>query len=206
MRMKDGISQVIVNLEAQKDNPTGYHILNRAVFYVSRLVSSQKERDFVNQNYNDIKRVFSIWVCMNMDENSMDYIHLTDDKLIGSYPWKGRLDLLNIVLIGISNELPEHDEKYELHRLLSTLLSMELTVDEKLEIIKTEYHVPVDDELRKDVSALCNLSQGIRDNTLVDVIMTMYENNFTLEQIAVATKKSVEEVSAIIKKREPVLA
>ena len=190
VRMKDGISQVIVNLEAQKDNPTGYHILNRAVFYVSRLVSSQKERDFVNQNYNDIKRVFSIWVCMNMDENSMDYIHLTADKLIGSYPWKGRLDLLNIVLIGISNELPEHDEKYELHRLLSTLLSMELTVDEKLEIIKTEYHVPVDDELRKDVSALCNLSQGIRDNTLADVIMTMYENNFTLEQIAVATKKA----------------
>ena len=109
-------------------------------------------------------------------------------------------------MIGISNELPEHDEKYEFHCLLSTLLSMELTVDEKLEIIKTEYHVPVDDELRKDVSALCNLSQGIRDNTLADVIMTMYENNFTLEQIAVATKKSVEEVSAIIKKREPVLA
>lgn len=60
--------------------------------------------------------------------------------------------------------------------------------------------------MRKDVSDLCNLSQGIRDNTLVDVIMTMYENNFTLEQIAVATKKSVKEVSAIIKKREPVLA
>ena len=29
------------------------------VFYVSRLVSSQKERDFVKTNYNDIKRVFS---------------------------------------------------------------------------------------------------------------------------------------------------
>ena len=86
VRMKDGISQVIVNLEAQKDEPTSYHILNRAVFYVSRLVSSQKERDFVKTNYNDIKRVFSIWVCMNMDENSMDYVHLTDDKLLGSYP------------------------------------------------------------------------------------------------------------------------
>ncbi len=43
VRMKDGISQVIVNLEAQKDEPTGYHILNRAVFYVSRLVSSEKD-------------------------------------------------------------------------------------------------------------------------------------------------------------------
>lgn len=210
VRMKDGISQVIVNLEAQKDEPTSYHILNRAVFYVSRLVSSQKERDFVKTNYNDIKRVFSIWVCMNMDENCVDYVHLTDDKLLGSYPWKGGIDLLNIVLIGIANELPEHDDKYELHRLLSTLLSMELSVDEKLGIMEKEYNIAVDDRIREDVSAMCNLSQGIRenatDNAIAGVIMNMYENNFTLEQIAVATKKSVEEISAIIKKREPVLA
>lgn len=52
----------------------------------------------------------------------------------------------------------------------------------------------------------CNLSQGIRDNTLVDVIMNMHENNFTLEQIAVATKKSVEEIKAVIEKRAPILA
>lgn len=32
VRMKDGISQVIVNVEAQKGKPAGYHILNRAVF------------------------------------------------------------------------------------------------------------------------------------------------------------------------------
>ena len=206
VRMKDGISQVIVNLEAQKDEPAGYRILNRAVFYVSRLVSSQRERDFARTDYDDIKRVFSIWVCMNMDENCMDHVHLTDDKLLGFYPWKGGLGLLNIVLIGIADELPEHDDKYELHRLLSTLLSMELSVDEKLGIMEKEYSIVADHRIREDVSAMCNLSQGIRDNTLVDVIMNMYENDFTLEQIAVATKKSVEEVRAIIKKREPVLA
>jgi len=48
-----------------------------------------------------------------MDENSIAYIHLAKDDLLGSYQWKGRLDLLNIVMIGIANELPEHDEKYE---------------------------------------------------------------------------------------------
>ena len=62
-----------------------------------------------------------------MDENSMDYVHLTNDKLLGSYQWKGGLDLLNIVLTGIADDLPEHDDKYELHRLLSTWLSMELS-------------------------------------------------------------------------------
>lgn len=209
VRMKDGISQVIVNLEAQKDEPTSYYILNRAIFYVSRLISSQKERDFIKTNYNDIKRVFSIWVCMNMDENSMNYVHLTDDKLLGSYQWKGGLELLNIVLIGIADEVSAHDDKYELHRLLSTLLSIELSVDEKLGIMEKEYRIQVDDRIREDVSAMCNLSQGIRetatDNAIVGVIMNMYENNFTLEQIAIATKKSVEEVKAVIEKKEPVL-
>ena len=206
VRMKDGISQVIVNLEAQKDNPTGYHILNRAVFYVSRLVSSQKERDFVGTNFNDIRRVFSIWVCMGMDESCMAYVHLAKDDLLGSYLWKDRLDLLNIVLIGISKELPEHDEKYELHRLLSTLLSAELTVDEKLGIIKTEYSIPVDEKLRKDMSAMCNLSQGIRDAENVKVIMNMHKEGYSSEQIARIVEKTTEEVEVVIRKREPVLA
>lgn len=210
VRMKDGISQVIVNLEAQKDEPASYHILNRAVFYVSRLVSSQKERDFVKTNYNDIRRVFSIWVCMGMDESSMAYVHLAKDDLIGSYQWKGGPDLLNIVLIGISNELPEHDEKYELHRLLSTLLSMELTIDEKLGIMEKEYNIAVDDRIREDVSAMCNLSQGIREKGGAEreekIILNMHRKGYTIEQIAECVEKTIEEVEAVIKKREPVLA
>ena len=222
VRMKDGVSQIIINLEAQKDEPTSYYILNRAVFYVSRLVSSQKERDFVKTNYNDIRRVFSIWVCMNMDENSMDYVHLTDDKLLGSYSWKGGLDLLNIVLIGISNGLPEHDDKYELHRLLSTLLSMELSVNEKLSIMENEYNIPVDDRIREDVSAMCNLSQGIlergeaigkakgeaigKTKEGTKFIFNMYEKGYTLEQIADVAEKSVEEVKTVIAQKKPVLA
>ena len=49
------------------------------------------------------------------------------------------LDLLNIIMIGLAKELPEHDETYELHRLLGALLSRELTIDEKLDIIGNEY-------------------------------------------------------------------
>ena len=209
VRMKDGISQIIVNVEAQKDSPSEYKILNRAIFYVSRLVSSQKERDFVNTNYDDIKRVFSIWICMNMKQNSMNYFHLTNDRLVGSCEWEGKIDLLNIVLIGLSKKLPGYAEEYELHRLLGTLLSKQLSTDEKLSIIETEYHIPIEEKIRKDVSVMCNLSQGIRDeatdNAITGVIMTMYSNNFTLEQIALATSKSVEEVRTIIGKGEPVL-
>ena len=160
---KNGLSQIIVNIEAQKDEPTEYKILNRAIFYVSRLISSQKERDFVNTNYDDIKQVFSIWICMNMDDNSLSHIHLTKDELLKPCNWKGNLDLLNIVLIGITNEIPEHDKKYEMHRLIGALLSSELKEQEKLDIIEHEYNIPTSQEFREDVRIMCNLSTGIEE-------------------------------------------
>lgn len=206
VRMKNGLSQIIVNIEAQKDEPTEYKILNRAIFYVSRLISSQKERDFVNTNYDDIKQVFSIWICMNMDDNSLSHIHLTKDEMLKPCNWKGNLDLLNIVLIGITNEIPKHDEKYEMHRLIGALLSSELKEQEKLDIIEHEYNIPISQEFREDVSIMCNLSQGIEDKAIAKIVMNMYKIGYTPNQIADAVGVSVDEVEAIIKKKEPAMA
>ena len=209
VRMKNGLSQIIVNIEAQKDEPTEYKILNRAIFYVSRLISSQKERDFVNTNYDDIKQVFSIWICMNMDDNSLSHIHLTKDELLKPCNWKGNLDLLNIVLIGITNEIPEHDEKYEMHRLIGTLLSGELKEQEKLDIIEHEYNIPISQEFREDVRIMCNLSTGIEERatekTSEKFILNMYKKGYTLDQIADVAETGVDEVEAIIKKKEPAM-
>ena len=210
VRMKNGLSQIIVNIEAQKDEPTEYKILNRAIFYVSRLISSQKERDFVNTNYDDIKQVFSIWICMNMDDNSLSHIHLTKDELLKPCNWKGNLDLLNIVLIGITNEIPEHDKKYEMHRLIGALLSSGLKEQEKLDIIEHEYNIPTSQEFREDVRIMCNLSTGIEERatekTSEKFILNMYKKGYTLDQIADVAETGVDEVEAIIKKKEPAMA
>ena len=52
---------------------------------------------------------------------------------------------------------------------------------------------------------MCNLSQGIVDEPLEEVVMNMLENKFSLEQISLATKKSMDEVKRIIEERETVL-
>ena len=81
---------------------------------------------------------------MNMDDNSLSHIHLTKDEMLKPCTWKGNLDLLNIVLIGITNEIPEHDEKYEMHRLIGALLSSELKEQEKLDIIEPVSYTHLD--------------------------------------------------------------
>ena len=135
---------------------------------------------------------------MNMSQNCMNYIHFTQESVVGTYQWKGDIDLANIVLIGLAEDLPEKEERYELHRLLGALLSAKLNVDEKFDIIGNEFDIPLESDIRKDVNDMCNLSQGIVDDTEMKIVINMYKNNFTLEQISLATKKSIAEIERII--------
>ncbi len=168
VRMRDGLKQMIVNVEAQKDEPTGYDIINRAVFYVSRLISSQKERDFTEMHFNDMKPAYSIWICMNQEENSLEHIHLSSDKLLGNGNWKGNLDLINIVMIGLSKELPDKEEELKLHRLLGALFSQQLTAKQRLGIIEDEYIGTMEKKEKEVYSLMCNLSQGIKEEALAE--------------------------------------
>lgn len=166
VRMRDGLTKMIVNVEAQKSEPTEYPILNRSVFYASRMISSEKGREFQHMEYGRIIQVHTIWICMNMDSNILSHIHLTKNELLEPYPWKGRLDLFNIVMIGVANKIPPMNEAYAMHRLIGTLFSNELKVEEKLDILSMEYGIPISDELREDVTTMCNLSQGIADEAM----------------------------------------
>ena len=83
---------------------------------------------------------------------------------------------------------------------------MELTVDEKLEIIGSEYDIPLEENFRRDVSTMCNLSQGVKEEGIAigrreghaELILKMYKNGFSAEQIASATDKTIEEIKTII--------
>lgn len=200
--MKDNLSQVIVNIEAQKAEPSAYDIINRAVFYVSRMISSQKDREFIKSNYNDIKRVYSIWVCMNMSQDCMNYIHFTQESVVGTYQWKGDIDLANIVLIGLAEDLPEKEEKYELHRLLGALLSTKLDVNTKLDIIGNEFDIPLESDIRKDVNDMCNLSQGIKEQAhaegLAEAVIKLSKKGYNAAQISDLLDMELDEIQEII--------
>ena len=204
VRLKEGRSKIIINVEAQRKEPTEYDILNRTIFYVSREISSQKNREFVNSNYNDIKKVYSIWICMNMSEDSMNHIHLTNDMIIGNQIWKGREDLVNIVMIGLAKEISPKEEKHELHRLLGALLSETLREEEKLDILKNEYHIPMEKSIEEDVKVMCNLSDGIEERgkaegiELARKVFKMKEQDASVQEIAKELQLSVEEVEQII--------
>lgn len=118
------------------------------------------------------------------------------------YNWKGNLNLLNIVMIGIAKELPKHEEKYELHRLIAALLSNQLNEQQRLAILESEYNIPINTDFRKDVNVMCNLGQGIEDRAIAEttakIILNMYHSGYSLAQIADAVEMTETEVLDII--------
>ena len=90
------------------------------------------------------------------------------------------------------------------------LLSDKLKEQEKLEIIEREYNIPANRELREEVTTMCNLSDGIEERgaekATQRMILSMYENDLSLELISSISKMSIEEIERIINENEPVLA
>lgn len=106
------------------------------------------------------------------------------------------------------------DDKYELHRLLGTLLSDKLSINTKFEIMKREYHIPLNDDFRKDVHTMCNLGEGIEERAIRETtervtkdvtkemteqfVLNMYKKGYSLEQISDIMDKSTTEIEAIV--------
>ena len=112
-------------------------------------------------------------------------------------------------VVGFNSESQEFHEGmirfdiifYELHRLLGALLSQNLTVKERLDIIGNEYAIPIEKDFREDVSVMCNLSQKIKETGIEigkrEMILSMHRKGYTTAQIAdVAgiTEKQVEDI------------
>ena len=95
---------IIINIEMQKEEPRKYNLINRAIYYICRLISSQKQREFIKMNFDDITKVYSIWIVANMKSDSVNRIHLTQDTLYGKFKLNCDSDLINIVIVGITGQ------------------------------------------------------------------------------------------------------
>ena len=211
VRMKDGVSQIIVNIEAQKDSSPGYALMNRAIFYTCRMISSQKERDFTNSNYDDMVKVYSIWICPGVNKNCLNHFYITDDALVGNYKWSGKRDLFNFVMIGLdcesSEKLTQSQTESELHQFLGILFSNKLSGKEKIQLLDEKLDIPVDEKIREELNDMCNLSEGIEEKgikkgrleTIAECLRNGTEND--AKRLLKATKEEIEKATELFLKK-----
>lgn len=200
VRMKDGVSRIIINLEAQGKKPP-YPLVNRTIFYIARLISSQKNRNFDHSNYGDMLRTYSIWICFNLEENCMNYLHLTNTSLFGTHEWLGDLELMNIFLVGLDKNLSEEAIKTtdsNLHYMLGTIFSNDLSPKDKVRLLSEREDMPAGTHIRKELDTMCNLSYGIEEQGIekgrLDLIKNMLSKHMPVEDIMKYSGATEEEI------------
>ena len=126
--------------------------------------------EFTAAQYDKIKKVYSIWVCMNPPEsrkNSITRYAIQEDNLVGGAQEPVRnYDLLSVVMICLGRS--DHDREADVLKLLDVLLSEETAQSEKRRILQEEFDIPMTEHLEQEVSVMCNLSQGIRQKGRVE--------------------------------------
>ena len=156
---------LIINVEAQNDFYPGYPIITRGVYYCCRIISSQYGREFTGSHYERIKKVYSIWICMNPPKyrkNSITRYRLVEEQLVGEAvePVKN-YDLLSIVMLCLGG--PGGGNYEGVLRMLDVLLSNETSEAEKRKILQDDYGIQMTQTMEQEVSIMCNLSKGVEE-------------------------------------------
>lgn len=157
--------RLIINVEAQNDFYPGYPLIKRGIYYCSRMISSQYGTEFTQSHYENIKKVYSLWICMNPPknrENSITRYYISEESLVGNVKeQKSDYDLLAAVMICLGR--PEDKDYTGVLKLLNVLLSAETSPTEKCRMLEEDFQIEMTQTLESEVSLMCNLSKGVEE-------------------------------------------
>ena len=157
--------QLIVNVEAQGQFHVGYPLVMRAIYYCCRMISAQHGTEFVHEEYQNIKKVYSVFICMDPPKNRRNSItryRLAEENLVGYVKEPIRhYDLMTVVMVCLGGA---DGENYDgILKLLDVLLSPTAGEAEKRQVLQDEFDIPMTEILEAEVHQMCNLSQGVRE-------------------------------------------
>ena len=177
------------------------------MYYLGRMVSAQKEVEFTNSRYDDLKAVRSIWICMDSADvdDSINRIRFTEETVFGK-----SLDLPNInkvqgIIIRLRKNENAQKSKNTLIAMLEELLKKE-PVSEKKKKLSDEYGIIMSEETERRLNTMCNLSEVILEQGIEQgieqgqkqLIEQIVKNGKTAREIADFCGLSVETVKKMV--------
>ena len=151
---------MIINIEIQPKGVRKYNLISRAIYYVGRLISQQKNSMFEHSDYDGIRKVYSLWLCPAL-KGSNSYIEFAlcpiksygPDEQVRDY-----YDKMRIILISFSNTDP--DNQTEMVKLLNALLIDDKKLAERKKILEDEFSIPMT-EISEEMDKMGSLSEAI---------------------------------------------
>ena len=163
-----GNIRLIINAEAQNRFKPKYPLTKRAVYYGSRLISAQHGTVFTKSDYQKLRKVYSIWICVNPAKrfrNTITRYSLKPEAIIGNaVEAPENYDLINIVMVCLGKMEEWNDNN--LIKFLGVLFQNELSAREKKDILERDFNIPMTETFESEVDDMCNLSQGVAEEAM----------------------------------------
>lgn len=194
--------QLIINIEAQRSRHTSYPLLKRAMYYVSRLISSQYGVDFDKAQYGKIKKVYSIWLCMDApdDRGGITRYHMQEEPEYGNIlNEKEDYDLQQIVMVYVAHARADMENR--LLNLLGELFLSEDSANMKKAALIDHYDIDLNDDEERLVSTMCNLSVGLYEKGMErnsnQIVINLLRMHMGIDFIKKATGRSEEDIKKL---------
>lgn len=200
---KDKRIKIILNLEAQKNFYPGYQIVTRGVFYGGRMISAQLDTEFEIPKYDELKKVYSIWVCMDAPQyigNSISSYSIEKKDIVKGIPDnKQAYDKLSVVLVCLNEKMEKETEFLE---MMNTLLSQTMNVEDKKKKLEEKFHISMKSTLGEKVNLMCNLSDLVEERgerkKLRKLVEKKLAKGVSVEKIADILEETLEEILSIV--------
>ena len=187
--------KIIVNIEAQKTTKTiNYPLMKRAVYYIARLISAQKEKEFHGDDYSSLKKVYSIWVCMNVQNYRADSIQeygLTEKVIHGAFHDNlQNYDLIKIIVLNLGKRETSH----RLLNLLHLLFMDKKKTGEKEKILRDEYEIALTRDMREEVVEMGGLMEPLLEMAAEEAEETTFIKNIRslMETLNLTAKQAMD--------------
>ena len=156
--------EFIINIEAQKSSKKsklGYKLENRITYYMGRMISEQKGTEFSGSSYDDIKSIYSIWICMDTKKTDDSIIEfgMKSNLIYGKIKEIPKLSKINGALINVRTRTAKNRElsKNRLIAMLEELFSKSEFLEKK-KILEEDYGLKMSVELEGRMNEMCNVS------------------------------------------------
>ena len=182
------------------------------------MISSQKNVEFINSSYDDLKPVYSIWICMDTGkgEDSIIKLGMEADVIYGESRWKPDFSLINGAIIRIRENENAEVSKNKLIAMLELLFS-QTPKEIKKKKLEEDYNFVMSAEMEGCVSDMCNISdlfeeqitervteqvteqvtERVKEQTLISKVVKKIKRGKNIAEIADELEETVEAVTPV---------
>ena len=206
--------KVIINIEGQKNSTSlPYRIVTRGIYYACNMVASEYGDYFKNSHYENLEKVYSIWISMSPNEKekgSLIRYRMSEENLTSNFREdKANYDKLEVIIVNLGpideySRFSYNEEK--IVKSLTEIFSEHSNKNDAITLMEKEYQTEFPESMKKEMVNVCNWNEVFEERGMIKgreeaALRMIAGGKLTYEEIASYTDLPLEKVQELAAKK-----